>query len=269
MPPTPPPIVTSTDQDQHPLLLPDLNYPDARHYQPLSDSTTYPATPPSQQQPGSRAKDDGDQSSRFDFPLPPRALKQTHDATCRQADGNTDNRNHNHEVSEKDGSNSGKPTDSLPTPPAATAGAAAAAAAAAAAPVIIIAVDTDVDPSVEIDQLIAGKTDEDYDISTLKQATFYRRSGIPGARKSASGLVHRGIGVVKRDAAGRHSCAGEIAVASATPGSGRLKEDELAGRYGALPWLLFIYSILPVIPVALPPTPARIQFVDFPARLQG
>lgn len=243
MPPTPPPIVTSTTTaaaaaDPHP---PNLNHPDARHnnnyQQPLS----------SQQQPGSRAKDD--ESSRFDFPLPPRAVRQqqTQDATGRQADGNTNIRR-NHEGSDNNnddghGSNSRKPTtDSLPTPPAATASATTAATAAAAAADATIVADTAaVDPSVETDQLIASKTDDDYDILILKKATLYRRSGVSSTR--AIGLVHRGIGVVKRDAAGGHICAGEIAAASATPGSGRLKEDELAGRYGALPWLPFIRSI--------------------------
>lgn len=274
MPPTPPPTVTSTDH--HPLLLPDLHYPDARHYhQPPSDSTTttqqqhhtHSATPPSQQQPAFRAKDDV--SSRFDFPLPPRAARQTHDATCRQADGNTadnhqhhqhnhNHHNHDYEGSDNHSSHPRKPIDSLPTPPAATASGSAAAAATAAA--VTITADTTtttvVDPSVETDQLIANKTDDDYDIFVLKQATLYRRSKTSGAR--GPGLVHRGIGFVKRDAAGGPICAGEIAAAaaSATPGSGRLKEDELAGRYGALPWLLFIRSVYH-IPVALPCRPTN------------
>lgn len=270
MPPTPPPIVTSTDH--HPLLLPDQHYPDARHYhQPPSDSTTtqhptHSATPPSQQQPAFRAKDDV--SSRFDFPLPPRAARQTHDAICRQADGNTDqhhnhNHNHNHEGSDNDGSHPRKPIDTLPTPPAVTASGSAAAAAT-----VTITADTTttvVDPSAEIDQLIASKTDDDYDIFVLKQATLYRRSKTSGVR--GPGLVHRGIGLVKRDAAGGPICAGEIA-ASATPGSGRLKEDELAGRYGALPWLLFIRSVCH-IPVALPPNqpthpPPRLRYLHVP-----
>lgn len=247
MPPTPPPIVTSrpttTTTDQHPLLLPDSNHPDARH-----NNNNYQQPLSSQQQPGSRAKDD--ESSRFDFPLPPRAVRQqqTQDATGRQADGNTDIRR-NHEGSDNGyGSNSRKPTttNSLPTPPAAPASATAAAAAAAAAAAVITDTVT-VDPSVEVDQLIASKTDDDYDILILKKATLYRRSGISSTR--ATGLVHRGIAVVKRDAAGGHICAGEIAAAaaSATPGSGRLKEDELAGRYGALPWLPFYSFHLPSV----------------------
>lgn len=232
-------MTSTTTTDPHPLLLPDLNHPDARHnnyQQPLS----------SQQQLGSRAKDD--QSSRFDFPLPPRAVRQqqTQDATGRQADGNTDiRRNHEGSDNNNDGSNSRKPTaNSLPTPPAATASATTVTDTAAAA---AIGADTAaVDPSilVETDQLLASKTDDDYDILILKKATLYRRSGVSSTR--ATGLVHRGIGVVKRDAAGGLICAGEIAAAasaSATPGSGRLKEDELAGRYGALPWLPFIRSI--------------------------
>lgn len=264
MPPTPPPTVTSTDQ--HPLLLPDVNYPDARHYQPLPDSPTYPATPPPQQQPELRAKDD--ESSRFGFPLPPRAAQQTHDTTRRQTDGNTapDHNNHDNDGgNDNDGSDPRKPIDSPPTLPAVTTSAAVANT---------IATDTAADPSAEIqpDQLAVGKTDDDYDISILKSAGLYRRSGTSGSRGSAPGLVHRGIGLVKRDTAGGYSRVGAIA-ASTTPGSGRLKEDELAGRYGALPWLLSIHSI----PVALlccpahsprtPPPPPRARFAAFPARL--
>lgn len=268
MTPTPPPIVTSTTTDQHPLLLPELHYPDARHpHQPLFDSTTHP----SQQQPAFRAKDDD--SSRFDFPLPPRAARQTHDATCRQEDGSTDNHhdqhnhNHNHNhiqnhPSDNGSSRSRKPVDSLPASPATTAGSAAAAATT------VTAETTVVDPSVEIDQLIASKTDDEYDIFVLKQATLYRRSRIPGAR--GPGFVHRGIGLVKRDITGGPSCAGEIAAAaaSATPGSGRLKEDELAGRYGALPWLLFIRFVChPCCLVANPPPPHAHSSISKAARV--
>lgn len=238
MPPTPPPTVTSTDQ--HPLLLPDVNYPDARQYQPLPDSPTRSATPPPpQKQPDPRAKDGG--TPRFEFPLPPRASQQTQqDTTRRQTDGNTalvNNRPDSHEGNHKDGPDPKRPIDSPPTQPAATTATAAAAAAAA---------DITVDTSTGIlatDPLV-NKTDDDYDLSILK-GVGYRRSGASGPYRTTTGLVHRGIGLVRRDAAGRYSRAGEIAAASATPGSGRLKEDELAGRYGALPWLLSIHSIYP------------------------
>ncbi|KAH8146413.1 uncharacterized protein LAJ45_09606 [Morchella importuna] len=247
MPPTPPPTIESnTEQHQQEQRLPDVNYPDARNLQPLPDSPTYPTTTTQPQK-----KNDDVENPRFDFPLPPRAratdTQQTLDTRqkidCKAA--LVDNNDENNQVPLK------KAPISITLPPqphSLPPQISAAFTSVAATAVDIVNTATAVtEPSAKIlplseqpsevvePPLEVGecKADEpEYDLELLK-STVYRRSGATAARGP---LVHRGIGIVKRDRTALPGVKGEssragIAATSATPGSGRLKEDELAGRY--------------------------------------
>lgn len=287
MPPTPPPTIEgNSEQHQQEQRLPDVNYPDARNFQPLPDSPTYPTTTTQPQN-----KNDDVDNSRFNFPLPPRAsatntqqtqdTRQKIDSKAALVDNNDEN---NQEPPKKAPTSITLPPQpqSLPsqTSAAITSSAADSTSAIVNTPTAVTEPSAKIlplseqlsevaEPPLEVGE---SKDEPEYDLELLK-STLYRRSGVASARGP---LVHRGIGIVKRDRTAPPGVKGEssrpgIATTSATPGSGRLKEDELAGRYGTLSWLLPCYLAAPpcliypyIYMYPTPPPPLTVPHISIP-----
>jgi len=257
MPPTPPP--TSTDNNQEHL---DANYPDARHYQLLPDSPDSPPTPPPQsearkQQLHQQSQSNllGDSTNLHSSPDNKQGLVQVRErAGSVKVKGSevplssvigeafaTEDLIHSDSdllVPEDGDGHSQTHTRAAPAPPAvATASTSATTTTTSTATtttVTIYACPPIIPDPVE---KYAEGNDEFYDLSALRGAGVYRRSGALdqlGKGQAPAGLVRRGIGIVKRDEIGDYVRRDGGINSSAALGSGRLQNAELAGRYGAL-----------------------------------
>lgn len=272
MPPTPPP--TSTHH-HHNRELPDSSFPDARHYQPLPDS---PASPPSPLPRGNQQQQDQQlhqhrqlftsfggetenalnlQSRSAPPPVIPKSATQGLETlptvtTSETADAAaTGIQNHSDSdllVPEDDDNHHHNPSSSTPLRAASTT--TTAVVEATLSPARIVPEDDNI---IQVND--NGANLEFYDLAALRNAGLYRRSGTletRGNRQLAPNLVRRGIGTAKRDGAGAYAEREGENIASTTPGSGRLKNAELAGRYGTSPFARF-YCLFFFHPFRFPP----------------
>lgn len=256
MPPTPPP--TSADNNREQL---DANYPDARHYQLLPDSPDSPPTPPPLSEARKHQIHQQSQSNLLGDPTNLHSSPDDKQGLVRERAGSvrvkgsevplssvigeafaTEDLIHSGSdllVPEDGDDHSRTHTRAAPAPPAvATASTSATTTTASAATttaVTVYACPPIIPDPVEKDDREGN--DEFYDLTALRGAGLYRRSGARdqlGRGQVPAGLVRRGIGIVKRDEVGDYARRDGDINSSTTLGSGRLQNAELAGRYGAL-----------------------------------
>lgn len=248
MPPTPPP--TSTDNNREQL---DTNYPDARHYQLLPDSPDSPPTPPPLSEARKQQLHQQSQSNLLGDPTNLHSSPDDKQGLVRERAGSlrvkgsevplssvigeafaTEDLIHSDSdllVPEDGDGHSRTDTRAAPAPPAV----ATASTSATTTTVTVYACPPIIPDPVEKDD--GEGNDEFYDLTALRSAGLYRRSGARdqlGKGQAPAGLVRRGIGIVKRDEVGDYARRDGDINSSTTLGSGRLQNAELAGRYGAL-----------------------------------
>ncbi|RPB05426.1 hypothetical protein L873DRAFT_1825180 [Choiromyces venosus 120613-1] len=252
MPPTPPPTSTSNIQEQL-----DSNYPDARHYQPLPDSPDPPPTPPPQSEARKQHQQShsnllGDSTNLHSSPDHKQEIVRERAGSIRVKGSEiplssvigeafaTEDLIHSGSdllVPEDGDDYSRTHTRAASAAPAVVTASTSATTTTSSAAATTTATTLHTSPPIVAASLEKGEeedNDEFYDLSALRNAGLYRRSGAldqVGKGQAPAGLVRRGIGIVKRDEVGGYVRRDGDNNSSAALGSRRLKNAELAGRY--------------------------------------
>jgi len=257
MPPTPPP--TSTDNSREQL---DANYPDARHYQLLPDSPDSPPTPPPVPEARKQQLHQQSQSNLLRDSTNLHSSPDNKQGLVRERAGSvrvkgsevplssviggtfaTEDLIHSDSdllVPEDGAGHSQIHTRAAPAPPVVATASTSATTTTTSTATTTAVTTIHACPPIIPDPVEKGDeegNDEFYDLTALRSAGLYRRSGALdqlGRGQTPAGLVRRGIGIVKRDEVGDYARRDGDINSSAALGSGRLQNAELAGRYGAL-----------------------------------
>ncbi|KAG0643984.1 casein kinase II regulatory subunit-domain-containing protein [Tuber brumale] len=243
MPPTPPP--TSTDNNREQL---GLNYPDARHYQPLPDSPDSPPTPPPQSEARKQQRHQQSQSNLLGHSTNLHSSPDHKQGPVRERVGSV--RVEGSEVPPssatgeafvaEDPTHSGSdlllPEDGDGHSRTYTRAASAVATASTSATTTTVTTPYTCPPIIPglLGEDDGEDNDEFYNLAALRSAGLYRRSGALDKQARGqipTGLVRREIGIVKRDEFRDYVRRDGDNSSSAALGSGRLKNVELAGRY--------------------------------------
>ncbi|KAG0124289.1 casein kinase II regulatory subunit-domain-containing protein [Tuber indicum] len=242
MPPTPPP--TSTDNNREQL---GLNYPDARHYQPLPDSPDSPPTPPPQSEARKQQRHQQSQSNLLGHSTNLHSSPAHKQGPVRERVGSVRVEGSEVPLSSvtggafvaEDPTHSGSdllvPEDGDDHSRTYTRAASAVATASTSATTTTVTTPYACPPIIPDPLGEDGEdNDEFYNLAALRSAGLYRRSGAldkQGRGQVPTGLVRREIGIVKRDEFRDYFRRDGDNSSSAALGSGRLKNVELAGRY--------------------------------------